>query len=198
MATVLPPKAPIISREAEQRNDPPVVPPTANIQQPQLPRRSGRVRSEPDRYLGLAEVFHEETLVSDQSEPCTFKEAVVDENAPKWHKGMGSKFVSITDMDVYEKTELPDGCIAIDSKWVYKIKRDSNGKIVAFKARLVAKGYSQREGIGFDETFSPVAMIKSIRILLAISAHLDFEVWQMDVKTAFLHGYLEKGRDIYM
>ena len=111
---------------------------------------------------------------------------------------MDSKFISITNMDVYEKTELPDGCVAIGSKWVYKIKRDYNGKIVAFKARLVAKGYSQREGIDFDETFSPVAMIKSIRILLAISAHLDFEVWQMDVKTAFLHGYLEKGRDIYM
>ena len=60
----------------------------------------------------------------------------------------------------------------------------------------MAKGYSQREGIDYEETFSPVAMIKSFRILLSIAAHLDYEIWQMDVKTTFLNGYLDK--DIYM
>ena len=60
----------------------------------------------------------------------------------------------------------------------------------------MAKGFTQREGIDYDETFSPVAMFKSIRILLAIAAHYDYEIWQMDVKTVFLNVYLEE--EIYM
>ena len=85
----------------------------------------------------------------------------------------------------------PIGC-----KWVYKRKRGPNGRVETFKARLVAKGYTQKEGINYEETFSPIAMLKSIRMLLSIAAHLDYEIWQMDVKTAFLNGHLEE--DIYM
>ena len=65
-----------------------------------------------------------------------------------------------------------------------------------FKARLVAKGFTQREGIDYEETFLPVAMLKSIRILLSSTACLDYEIWQMDIKTTFLNGNLEE--DIYM
>ena len=65
-----------------------------------------------------------------------------------------------------------------------------------FKARLVANGYTQKEDIDYDETFSPIAMLKSIRILLSIAVTLDYEIWQIDVKTTFLNGHLEKS--IYM
>ena len=67
---------------------------------------------------------------------------------------------------------------------------------MTYKARLVAKGYTQKQGIDYEETFSPVAMLKSIRILLAISAYYDYEIWQMDVKTAFLNGNIKE--EIYM
>jgi hypothetical protein len=62
-----------------------------------------------------------------------------------------------------------------------------DGKVETFKARLVTKGFTQKEGIDYEETFSPIAMLKSIQLLLAIAAHFDYEIWQMDVKTAFLN-----------
>ena len=75
---------------------------------------------------------------------------------------------------------------------VYKRIKEFDGQVETFKAKLVAKGYTQREGIDYEETFSRVAMLKSIRILLFIAACLDFEIWQMNVKTAFLNGNLEE------
>ena len=65
-----------------------------------------------------------------------------------------------------------------------------------YKARQVIKGYHQHYGIDYDEMISPVAMLKSIQIMLAIATHLDFEIWQMDVKTVFLNGKLEE--EVYM
>ena len=84
----------------------------------------------------------------------------------------------------------------IGYKWIYKRKRGPDGKVETFKARLVVKRYTQIEGIDYEKIFSPVAMLKSIRILLAITVKLDYEIWQMDVKTAFLNDNLEE--DIYM
>ncbi|KAJ9566507.1 hypothetical protein OSB04_002473 [Centaurea solstitialis] len=87
-------------------------------------------------------------------------------------------------------------CIAVGRKWVFKKKTDMDGNVHTFKARLVAKGFTQTHGIDYDETFSLVAMLKSIRILMAISAYFNYEIWQMDVKTAFLNGKLTE--DVYM
>ncbi|WJZ95622.1 hypothetical protein VitviT2T_014376 [Vitis vinifera] len=95
-----------------------------------------------------------------------------------------------------KKQDLPEGIKPIGCKWIYKRKRGPNGKVETFKARLVAKGFTQKEGVDYEDTFSPVAMLKSIRILLSIAAYYDYEIWQMDVKTTFLNGHLEET--IYM
>ena len=97
---------------------------------------------------------------------------------------------------VWDLVELPHGCKPVGCKWVFKTKRDSNGKVERYKARLVVKGYSQREGIDFKETFSPVSTKDSFRVIMAIVAHFDLELHQMDVKTAFLNGDLDE--EVYM
>ena len=93
---------------------------------------------------------------------------------------------------VWNLVDPSEGIKPIGCKWVFKKKTDMECNVITYKAQLVAKGYRQRQWIDFDETFSPVAMLKSIRILLAISAHYDYEIWQMDVKTAFLNGNLSE------
>ncbi|KAL6351159.1 hypothetical protein AAG906_031745 [Vitis piasezkii] len=85
----------------------------------------------------------------------------------------------------------PIGC-----KWIFKTKRDSNGNVERYKARLVAKGFTQKEGIDFKETFSPVSTKDSFRIIMALVAHYDLELHQMDVKTVFLNGDIDET--IYM
>ena len=73
---------------------------------------------------------------------------------------------------------------------------DADGNVTVYKARLVAKGFRQAQGVDYDETFSPIAMLKSVQIMLAIAVFYDYEIWQMDVKTAFLNGYLKE--ELYM
>ena len=73
---------------------------------------------------------------------------------------------------------------------------DVGGNVTVYEARLVAKSFSQVQGVDYDEIFSPVAMLKSVGIMLAISAYYDYEIWQMDVKTAFLNGHLME--ELYM
>jgi hypothetical protein len=83
-----------------------------------------------------------------------------------------------------------DGVRPIGCKWVFKKKTDTNGNVHIYKAWLVAKGFKQIHGIDYDETFSPITMLKSIRILLAITAYFYYEICQMDVKMTFLNGNL--------
>ena len=109
---------------------------------------------------------------------------------------MNVEMQSMYDNQVWNLVDAPANSKTIGCKWIFKKKIDMDGKVHTFKARLVAKGFTQTHGVDYDETFSPVAMLKSIRILIAIAAYYDYEIWQMDVKTAFLNGNL--AEDVYM
>ena len=130
------------------------------------------------------------------SEPHSYKEAAQSPHRAQWEQAMQDELDSIKANDTYALVPLPAGRQAIGCKWVFKIKRHADGSIDRYKARLVAKGYSQLYGIDFTETFAPVVRFSSLRAILAIAASADYDIHQMDVKTAFLNGDLDE--DIYM
>nr|GEV92916.1 retrovirus-related Pol polyprotein from transposon TNT 1-94 [Tanacetum cinerariifolium] len=103
---------------------------------------------------------------------------------------------SMKDNEVWILVELPPNGKTIGSKWLFKKKTDMDRNIHTYKARLVAKGYTQTPWIDYEETFSSVAEIRAIRILIAIAAYYNYQIWQMDVKTSFLNGYLNE--EVYM
>ena len=129
-------------------------------------------------------------------EPSSYTEAMSRPDAAQWRAAIDSELDSLKRTGTWTLTPLGAGRHAIGSRWVLKIKRKADGTVDKYKARLVAKGYAQKAGIDYDETFAPVAKFTSIRMLLALAAHHDLEIHQMDVKTAFLNGDLDV--DIYM
>ncbi|KAK1681216.1 hypothetical protein QYE76_042064 [Lolium multiflorum] len=157
------------------------------------PRRSTRERATPDWYDPCLNVM---IVDNNDEDPATYEEAMMSPDSNKWQEAMKSEMGSMYDNKVWTLVDLPDSRKAVENKWIFKRKTDADGNITVYKARLVAKGFRQIQGVDYDETFSPVAKLKSVRILLAIAAFFDYEIWQMDVKTAFLNGDIEE--ELYM
>nr|GEW28841.1 hypothetical protein [Tanacetum cinerariifolium] len=130
-------------------------------------RRSTRTRHAPDHTCLYIDT--EEHELGDFREPANYKAALLDPESKKW----------LNDMNV-------------EIKWLFKKKTDMDGNVHIYKARLVAKGLTQTPWIDYEETFSRVVDIRAFRILIAKAAYYDYEIWQMDVKTAFLNGYLNE------
>ena len=156
------------------------------------PRRSTRTRTTPDWYGPVMSVM----LVDNTDDPETYEEAMMSPDSNKWQEAMKSEIGSMYENQVWTLVDLPDGRKAVENKWIFKKKTDADGNVTVYKARLVAKGFRQIQGVDYDETFSPVAKLKSMRIMLAIAAYYDYEIWQMDVKTAFLNGDIDE--ELYM
>ncbi|WJX23068.1 hypothetical protein P8452_12315 [Trifolium repens] len=122
-------------------------------------------------------------------EPKNVKEALTDE---AWIEAMQEELNQFKRSEVWDLVPRPKDVNVIGTKWVYKNKSDENGVVTRNKARLVAQGYTQVEGLDFEETFAPVARLESIRLLLGVACILKFKLYHMDVKSAFLNGYLQE------
>nr|GEY96156.1 retrotransposon protein, putative, Ty1-copia subclass [Tanacetum cinerariifolium] len=156
--------------------------------------RSERTTRAPNRLC--LNIGFEDGEVGDLGEPANYKAFMLDPDKVIWQGAMNEEMKSMKVMKVWIAVDLPLNAKVVRSKWLYKKKTDMDGKVHTYKARLVAKGCTQTYGIDCEETFSPVADIRAIRILIVIAAYYDYEIWKMDVKTAFLNGRLDK--DIYM
>nr|GEW68772.1 hypothetical protein [Tanacetum cinerariifolium] len=133
--------------------------------------RSTRTRHAPDRMCFYIDA--EEHELGDLGEPANYKAALLDPESEKWLSAMNVEMQSMKDNET-----------------------NMDGNVHIYKARLVAKGYTQTPWIDYEETFSPVADIRAIKILIAIAAYYDYKIWKMDVKNAFLNGYLNE--EVYM
>ncbi|GJR74644.1 retrovirus-related pol polyprotein from transposon TNT 1-94 [Tanacetum coccineum] len=122
-------------------------------------------------------------------EPKNINEALKDES---WVISMQEELNQFILNDVWELVPNPKDMTIIGTKWVYKNKFDENGVVSRNKARLVAQGYNQQEGIDYDETYAPAARLESTRILLAYACALEFKLFQMDVKSVFLNGFINE------
>ena len=132
----------------------------------------------------------------DLSEPKDVKEALSRPDCKLWKSAMLSELDSIKENDVWSIVDRPHNKTIIGTKWVFKIKRNSENKPEKYKARLVAKGYNQEYGIDYYETFAPVVKVQTLRTIIAIAANNKLIVHQIDINTAFLNG--ELNEEIYV
>jgi hypothetical protein len=162
------------------------------------------IDSGPIRFRSLDEVYDDsyevelmdenvEALLVEMEEPSNYSEAAVSQD---WVEAMDREMQSIEKNKTWELVKLPTGKKPIGLKWVYKLKKNSDGEVVKHKARLVAKGYVQKFGVDYEEVFAPVARLDTVRVLLALAANQGWKVHHLDVKSAFLHG--ELGEEVYV
>ena len=135
------------------------------------PRRSTRARTAQEWYGNPVL----EVMLLDNGEPTNYEEAMMSPDSDKWLEAMKSEIGSMYENKVWTLVDLLDDRQAIENKWIFK-KTDADGNVTVYKARLVAKGFWQVQGVDYDETFSPVAILKSVWIMLAIAAFYDYEI----------------------
>ena len=130
-------------------------------------------------------------LTQFHNEPKTYQDALSSKDSKDWKIAIKKEYDMLVEMKTWELVPRPPGCKVIGSRWVFRVKPKEDGTIASFKARLVAQGFSQIEGIDYTNAFAPVSNLTSIRVILAIVAHFDLELDQMDVKSAYLNGKID-------
>ncbi|MCQ7416422.1 hypothetical protein NP118_23750, partial [Salmonella enterica] len=163
--------------------------PTPQVEDTQV-RRSTRERKPSTRYPSS-----EFILVSEDGEPENYQEVLSHDEKDQWLDAMKEEMNSLKKNEIYKLVKPPKGKKVLRNRWVFKYKKNGD-KILKLKSRLVLKLCNQKKGIDFDEIFSPVVKMTSIRTVLGLAASLDLELEQLDVKISFLHGDLHE--EIYM
>ena len=133
-------------------------------------------------------------MLLDHDEPTNYEEAMMSLDSTKWLEAIKSEIWSMYENKVWTLIDLLDDQQAMLNKWIFKRKTDVDSSVTIYQARLVAKCFQQVQGVEYDEIFSLVSMLKSVWIMLAIATF--YEIWQMDVKTAFLNGFIKE--ELYM
>nr|GEZ28151.1 hypothetical protein [Tanacetum cinerariifolium] len=128
-------------------------------------------------------------LTVSQTEPKNIKEAMADS---AWIESMQEELHQFDRLDIWELVDRPLYTNVINLKWLWKNKHDEENTVIRNKSCLVAKGYAQKEGVGFEESFAPVARLEAVRLFIAYAAHKSFTIYHMDIKTAFLYGPLKE------
>lgn len=128
----------------------------------------------------------------EEGDPTTVEEALNGNDGENWRIAMQEEYDALMENNTWVLTDLPANRKALNSRWIFKTKRNAAGDVTRYKARLVVKGCAQQKGVDFEETFSPVVRYSSIRYLIALAAKFDLEFEQMDAVTAFLQGDLDE------
>jgi hypothetical protein len=126
-------------------------------------------------------------------EPLNYEQA---KDHKEWMDSMKEEYESIIKNETWELTKLPDNKTPIGSKWLFKYKFNVDGSIDKYKAILVSKGYSQKQGIDYENTFSPVVKMNTIRLMIALATKNNWQLHQLEVKLAFLNGELKE--EVYL
>ena len=157
---------------------------------------SGRKRQRRPSSMLKDYYLMESKAVAIEDDPTNFVKAMESHDAEQWLKAMHEELDSISKNEVWDLTEFPTGRKPIGCKWVLRKKYKADESLDKYKARLVAKGFTQQPSVDYVDTYSPVVKFASVRIIMVVVTRLDLELYQLDVKTAFLNGDLKE--EIYM
>ena len=175
----------------------PVIPPAAPpvVSRPHTRSRSGifRPRERKDGTVAWLAACMAAAIADPSAEPRNYQAAMT---ILHWREAMELEYQSLIRNETWTLVKPPPRVNVIDSKWVFKVKKHSDGSIERYKAHLVARGFRQRFGLDYEDTFSPVVKPTTIRLLLSLAVTRGWSLRQLDVQNAFLHGILEE--EVYM
>jgi hypothetical protein len=149
-------------------------------------------------YLAESEDLMEAALTEIPGDPKTLSQARSRPDWPQWQQAMDREINTLEEAGTWITVSRPRGKNIVSCKWVFRIKRKADGAIEKYKACLVVCGFTQKFGVNYFNTFSPVARLASFRVILAYAAHNDWDIDTFDFNGAYLNGELSEDKDIYM